>query len=178
MIIICLMGRSGSGKSLIEDKIAKLGYNRSISYTTKEQGVGEVNGEHYHFVSKEDFFKLVDKNIIMEYAEYAGNFYGSPHPIGTINNVLVVEPNGYESIKKIYGRQVVGVYIDVPAEVADERATNRNRTDEEDMKKRKSDDDIIFNEIKDNVDLIVDGTKEVDCVVADIFKYVAENRRY
>lgn len=177
MVIVCIIGRSGCGKSEVEAKLAKLGYNRSISYTTKKPGKGEVNGVHYHFVTEEDFLKLVEKNIIMEHTEYVGNYYGSPHPIGTINNVLVVEPSGYESIRNIYGKQVVGVYLDVPVEVAEQRAANRDRTDQEDIKKRRDNDDLLFRGIKDKVDLVIDAQQDIETTVAEILKYISDNRR-
>ena len=101
MNIICILGRSGSGKSTIEKAIEQLGYNRIISYTTREARGNEQNGKDYHFVTHDQFNGLIKKGILMEYAEYNGNFYGAPKPVGSINNVIVVERNGYLKIKEM-----------------------------------------------------------------------------
>ena len=50
----------------------------SISYTTRPKRDGEVDGEHYHFVSIEKFQELVDNGQMLEWAEVHKNFYGTP----------------------------------------------------------------------------------------------------
>ena len=94
MKIICILGKSGSGKSSVEKKLESIGYKRIISYTTRKPRGNEKDGKEYHFVSREDFEQLITKKIIIEYAEYAGNYYGAPGPVGSINNVIVVESDG------------------------------------------------------------------------------------
>ena len=78
MQFICLLGITGSGKSTIEKYFESLGYKRSVSYTTRKpqvrDGVQEVDGNEYRFVSVEKFMNLVNKEIIIEYENYSGNF--------------------------------------------------------------------------------------------------------
>lgn len=50
----------------------------SVSCTTRGQRPGEVAGQHYHFVDREQFQRMIDRDEFLEYAEYAGNFYGTP----------------------------------------------------------------------------------------------------
>lgn len=172
MNIICILGRSGSGKSTIEKAIEQLGYNRIISYTTREIRGNEQNGKDYHFVNHKQFRGLIEKDILMEYAEYNGNFYGAPKPVGSINNVIVVERNGYLKIKELYGSQATGVYVDVPLDVIGERIVGRNDTSSSDIKKRSSEDDRVFEHIKDEVDIIIDGTQPIAESVAEILRFV------
>lgn len=72
---------SGAGKSSLIN--ALLAEKRewqvqvSVSHTTRAPRIGEVNGEHYHFVSKEIFQKLIAENAFFEWAEVFGNYYGT-----------------------------------------------------------------------------------------------------
>ena len=181
MILVCLIGKSGSGKSEIERKLEKLGYNRIISYTTRQPRPGEESGVHYHFVNDSQFKQLIDKDILMEHASYGGNQYGSPRPVGSLNNVIVVEPDGYNQIRKIYGRQVVGVYVDVNTEETKKRALKRlDKPTDKDIKeieKREKEDNILFKSIENTVDLIVDGTRSVELSVAEILKFISNLKK-
>lgn len=49
----------------------------SVSHTTREPRPGEVDGVHYHFVSKDEFKSLIDQNAFFEWAEVFGNYYGT-----------------------------------------------------------------------------------------------------
>lgn len=50
----------------------------SVSATTRFPRPGEVDGVHYHFVTRERFQQLVDASGLLEWAEFAGNLYGTP----------------------------------------------------------------------------------------------------
>ena len=50
----------------------------SISATTREARPGEIDGVHYHFISVDDFRDWISRDEFLEYAEYVGNFYGTP----------------------------------------------------------------------------------------------------
>lgn len=72
---------SGAGKSSLIN--ALLAEKRdwqaqvSVSHTTRAARVGEVDGQHYHFVSKDIFQKLIAENAFFEWAEVFGNFYAT-----------------------------------------------------------------------------------------------------
>lgn len=70
-------GKSSLVKALLErDPAIRL----SVSYTTRTPRPGEVNGVHYHFVTREDFLSRLDRAEFLECAEVYGNFYGTSHP--------------------------------------------------------------------------------------------------
>jgi guanylate kinase len=50
----------------------------SVSVTTRRMRDYETDGEHYHFVSRSDFQRLIDGGQLLEWAEFAGNLYGTP----------------------------------------------------------------------------------------------------
>jgi guanylate kinase len=79
-ILIVISGFSGAGKGTLVKGLIKQydNYALSISATTRKPRAGEENGIDYFFKTKEEFLKLIDDNELIEYAEYVGNFYGTP----------------------------------------------------------------------------------------------------
>ncbi|MDN2664535.1 guanylate kinase [Psychromonas sp. 14N.309.X.WAT.B.A12] len=72
---------SGAGKSSLIQALLSDPSNQpsqvSISHTTRSPRPGEVNGEHYHFVSEIEFKQLIEENAFFEWAEVFGNYYGT-----------------------------------------------------------------------------------------------------
>lgn len=79
-LMLVLSSPSGAGKTTISRKILERDENVviSISYTTRPRRPGEVAGEHYHFVSMEDFNLMINRGEMLEYAKVFGNYYGTP----------------------------------------------------------------------------------------------------
>lgn len=79
--LFILSAPSGAGKSSLVTGLLKQYSPRpmqvSISHTTRIPRAGEINGQHYHFVSVDDFKALIAKNSFYEYAEVFGNYYGT-----------------------------------------------------------------------------------------------------
>ena len=74
-----ISGPSGCGKgTVLKEVMKKQNLYYSISMTTRQPREGEVDGVHYHFVSKEQFETLIAQNGVLEHAEYCGNYYGTP----------------------------------------------------------------------------------------------------
>ena len=75
-----ISGPSGVGKSTV---LRELFRDRedlyfSISATTRQPREGEVDGVHYHFIDVDRFRQMIQEDAFLEYAEYVGNFYGTP----------------------------------------------------------------------------------------------------
>jgi len=70
---------SGTGKTTVCRGLVKRdpGIEFSVSHTTRPQRPREREGQHYHFVSPEQFRRMVDEGAFVEHAEYAGNLYGT-----------------------------------------------------------------------------------------------------
>jgi len=96
------------------------GVSYITTVTTRSQRPREVDGRDYHFVSPEEFKKLIDKNELLEWAEVYGNYYGVPKaPVReALKNgrdvVVKVDVQGAASIKKI-APEVVFVFLLPPS---------------------------------------------------------------
>lgn len=80
-LLIVLSGPSGVGKGTVRKALFESeGHNftYSISMTTRQPRVGEVDGEDYYFVTREEFEKRIKEGKFLEYAEFVGNYYGTP----------------------------------------------------------------------------------------------------
>ena len=78
---ICgIIGLSGAGKSTVVSKLMERRGDVcfSVSATTRAPRPGEEDGVHYHFMDAESFRKWIAMDQFLEYAEYVGNFYGTP----------------------------------------------------------------------------------------------------
>lgn len=171
MRIVCILGESETRNIEVELNLERLGYNRLISYTTRKPKVGEVNGVDYYFVDRKKFDRLKDKDILMEWAERNGEMYGSPHPIGTRNNVVTVGVDSYRSIKSRFRSQVIGVYIGVEQNSS---VCNSIVSEAKEIKETKRE---RLQEIgEDEMDLIVEGQESIESITAKILKQIAETR--
>jgi len=77
---LVMSGPSGVGKSTLIQRLFKEfpdKFGFSVSHTTRPARSGEVDGQHYHFVSKDKFQQLLQEKAFIEHAEFSGNFYGT-----------------------------------------------------------------------------------------------------
>ena len=106
--VILISGPSGVGKGTVVKEIVKDdNYALSVSVTTRKPREGEVEGIHYFFTTKEDFLSRVENNLMLEYAEYNNEFYGTPKDYveQTIaqgkNVILEIEVQGVQQVQKL-----------------------------------------------------------------------------
>lgn len=78
--LIVISGPSGVGKSTVVKQLMAQSPNLhfSVSATTRPIRPGEVDGVNYFFVNHDTFRQMIDRQELLEYAEYVGNFYGTP----------------------------------------------------------------------------------------------------
>jgi guanylate kinase len=107
-LLIVLSGPSGVGKGTVRKAIFSQEDTRfeySISMTTRKPREGEVDGVDYFFKSREEFEALIEQGKLLEYAEFVGNYYGTPvdYVRETINNgkdvFLEIEVQGAQQVR-------------------------------------------------------------------------------
>lgn len=80
-LLIVFSGPSGVGKGTVRQEIFSTSdhkFEYSVSMTTRPQRPGEVDGVDYFFRTREEFEELIKNGQMLEYAEYVGNYYGTP----------------------------------------------------------------------------------------------------
>jgi len=105
--LFVISGPSGSGKSsLITDALKRLdGFEKSISVTTRPKREVEEQGKQYQFTSRQGFREMIGKGHFLEWAQYAGYYYGTPEKFVRerlargINVILEIEVQGAMQVK-------------------------------------------------------------------------------
>ena len=113
---------SGAGKSSLINALLKQepDIQLSISCTTRAPRPGEVDGEHYRFVSVDDFQSLRTNDQLLEWAEVHGNFYGTPvqpihEALDTGRDVLLeIDWQGARQVRRFFP-EAIGVFILPPS---------------------------------------------------------------
>ena len=144
-MMFVLSSPSGVGKTTLTKKISKNNKNFiiSISHTTREPRVNEIDGEDYFFIDKEKFNKLIEENSFFEYAKIFDNFYGTSKRqvldiIEQGKDVLFdIDWQGTQQLKKIEGVSLVTFFIIPPNIVTlKDRLINRHKGEEKMISKR------------------------------------------
>ncbi|HIW73940.1 MAG TPA: guanylate kinase [Firmicutes bacterium] len=138
-MLIILSGPSGSGKGTIIKRLLQERADTvlSISATTRAPRPGELNNVHYFFRTREEFEELIRTGALLEYAEYNGNYYGTPEdPIRKWleqgkNVILEIEVQGAEKVMD-YRSDLVSVFITIPSMTELERRLRSRGTETED----------------------------------------------
>ena len=137
-MIYIITGPSGVGKNtIIEAMSTDLDFYFSVSHTTRPQREGEVNGKDYHFVTEEEFKSLVDENLMIEYEQYGGFYYGtSKKEILKESNIILLdlEVNGATKLLS-ENDDFIGIFIDIDDNELVKRLKNRGH-DENFINKR------------------------------------------
>lgn len=190
-LLIVLSGPSGAGKGTILKDLMQKSENvvLSVSATTRKPREGEVDGVHYHFISKGQFVQMLSKDGMLEHAEYCEHYYGTPR-----DNVECFLERGKDVILEIEvqgGRQVmkkcpdaVGIFIMPPSlEVLERRLRCRNTETEETILKRLN---IAKQELKESVHYhyvvfngqLGDAVDELDAILTAEKLRVPRMRKY
>ena len=139
-----MSGPSGVGKSTIIKRLLELRSNIffSVSATTRSPREGEVNGVNYLFITEDKFKRMIDEDQFVEYANYVGNYYGTPiapimEQLEKGNDALLdIEVQGKAQVKaKI--PEAITIFIAPPSfEILEHRLRKRSTDSEEKIIKR------------------------------------------
>lgn len=137
-ILLALSGPSGSGKGTIVKQLLEHNPHTvlSVSATTRAPRPGEIDGVHYHFLDRATFQRMIGEGAFLEYAEYNGNFYGTPRgPVEALleegkNVLLEIEVQGAEKVMDS-GADLVSVFLTIPSMEELERRLRGRQTETE-----------------------------------------------
>lgn len=143
-ILIVLSGFAGSGKgTIIKGVLEKYDdYALSVSATTRAPREGEIDGVHYFFKTKEEFKSMIAAGELLEYANYVGNYYGTPREYvrsqlaSGKNVILEIETEGALNIKREYPDAVLVFVMPPSVEEIYNRLKHRGTESDEVIEKR------------------------------------------
>lgn len=137
--LFVISGPSGAGKGTICSELMKTGkFDLSVSMTTRAMREGEVDGESYFFVSKEQFEQTIKDGGLLEYTQIYGNYYGTPkayvmEKLSQGKDILLeIEMEGASNIKRAYNDAVLIFVLPPNLKVLKERLSARG-TDSSDQ---------------------------------------------
>ncbi len=176
--LIIITGPSGVGKGTVVKEL--LDRNKdiwlSISATTRNPRIGEKDGENYYFISDERFKDMIDKKEFLEWAQFAGNYYGTP--LSTVNEkiekgfivLLEIEVEGAKQIKEKFPK-ALSIFLLPPSKAElEKRIRNRGTEKEEaiDRRLRRADYEISSS---DEFDFVLTNHDVVE-TVKKVFKII------
>lgn len=132
-VLIVISGFSGAGKGTLVKKLLQTydEYALSVSMTTRQPREGEENGVAYFFTDKEHFEENIQKDGFIEYAQYCGNYYGTPRAYveeqlkAGKNVILEIEIQGALQIKKKFPESLLLFVTPPSAEELERRLKGR-----------------------------------------------------
>ena len=176
--LIIITGPSGVGKGTVVNQL--LDKNKdiwlSISATTRNPRVGEKDGLNYYFISEERFKDMIDKKEFLEWAQFAGNYYGTP--LSTVNEkiekgfivLLEIEVEGAKQIKEKFPESLSIFLLPPSKEELEKRIRNRGTEKEEAIDRRLSRANYEIAS-SDQFDFVLTN-HDVDETVKEVFKII------
>ena len=162
-IIAIISGFSGAGKGTVVGELTeKYGYVVSVSATTRKPREGEEEGKSYFFKTKEEFERMIEADELIEYAQYVGNYYGTPkaYVMEQINQgkdvLLEIEMQGALKVREKFP-EVSLIFITPPSVKELRRRLEKRGTEEAEV-----------------IDRRVARAKE-ECAYMEAYDYIVEN---
>ena len=176
--LIIITGPSGVGKGTVVKELIDRNKDiwLSISATTRNPRIGEKDGENYYFISDEKFNDMIDKKEFLEWAQFAGNYYGTP--LSTVNEkiekgfivLLEIEVEGAKQIKEKFP-EALSIFLLPPSKAElEKRIRNRGTEKEEAIDRRLSRADYEIAS-SDEFDFVLTN-HDVDETVKEVFKII------
>ena len=177
--LIIITGPSGVGKGTVVKAILKKGINiwLSISATTRKPRNGEVDGKDYYFLTTKKFKEMINNKMFLEWAEFAGNYYGTP--INKINEkikhgskvILEIEVEGACQVREKFPETIAIFLLPPNKQELEKRIRNRGTDNEESILQRLERADFEMSSSKD-FDYVLKNY-EIDKTADEILKIIS-----
>ncbi|PIQ27925.1 guanylate kinase [bacterium (Candidatus Blackallbacteria) CG17_big_fil_post_rev_8_21_14_2_50_48_46] len=121
-VLFVISGPSGAGKGTIVQSLLPRhqDLHLSVSMTTRQPRPGEIEGQHYFFVSQDEFETRISQGEFLEYARYNGQYYGTPRSFA-LNKIaqgqdviLEIEVQGAQQVRKNWNKRSVLLFVIPP----------------------------------------------------------------
>lgn len=174
-ILVVFSGFAGSGKGTIMNELMRKypeKYALSISATTRKPRPNEVDGREYFFKTTEEFEQLISDGKMLEFANYVGNYYGTPKDYVDqklhegYDVILEIETQGALKVKKQFPETLLLFVTPPDADTLFNRLSGRGTEDEATILKRMNQATIEVDVMPQYDYWIVNDTieKSVECV--------------
>lgn len=160
-LLVILVGKSGSGKSSVQNELVSRGYKKIITSTTRPPRDGEKNASDYTFFTDEEFEKRKSEGCFAETREYqtAKGVWKYGSAVKSFENVdgkevIILTPSALDNVKKILDdskKSCIICYLDIEENVLRRRLYERG-DDSEEIERRLKADAIDFEGVEDKVD--------------------------
>lgn len=179
-LLVIMSAPSGCGKDTVFRELLKRRDDvvESVSATTRQPREGEIDGVNYFFLTRKQFEKKIKENGFIEYANYNGNYYGTPVE-GVKNAVesgkvcfLIIEVQGAQKVMKMFPYNSISIFLLPPSmEILEKRLRNRDSDGEEMIKQRLNianielsyKDRYNYQIVNDDIDVCVNEIDKIIC---------------
>lgn len=179
--MLCIIGKTSSGKTSIVDKLISLhGYRQVVTYTSRPMRKGEKQDITYHYITEEEFKQKIQEGFFAEWKTYITEFgvwyYGTALEDlekADDKSVIILTPDGYRDVISKTSKKPTSVYIYANNATIKKRLIERG-DDKDEAKRRLLHDNSDFRGLETEVDRIVynnDGNN-IDDVVEKILEFV------
>ena len=181
-LLLIISGPSGAGKGELVKKLRKDApegfFDYSVSATTRAARVGEEHGVNYYFLTREEFEARIAEDGMLEYAEYCGNYYGTPK--GEIEKklnegvhvILEIEVQGAMNVKKRMPEAVAIMVAPPDFPNLERRLRGRGTNTEEDIQNRLAKAKVELASLSGYDYLVINYDDMLDEAVKDVFDII------
>ena len=179
--MICILGKTCSGKTTIVDELVKnYGLKKITTYTTRPIREGEINHKDYHFISNKEFMDKIKEDFFAEWKTYTtkhGIWHYGVSLQDVINSddksIVIITPEGFRELRDRFNFKTFSIYINCDDEIIKNRLIRRDDSPNEAARRLKAD-NKDFKYIEKDVDRIVYNNGDINETIKEIVKLINE----
>lgn len=179
--MICILGKTCSGKTTIVDELVKnYGFKKITTYTTRPMREGEINHKDYHFINNKEFMDKIREDFFAEWKTYAtkqGIWHYGVSLQDIINSddksIIIITPEGFRDLRERFNFNCFSLYIDCDENTLKDRLIGRGDNPDEAARRLKAD-NVDFKHVEKDVDITISNNGHINNVVRNIIKTIKQ----